>query len=262
MTSPTQIRLEQRRVEHCMGTVFSFDVRAPGVDTSALDAAVAWLHWVDETFSTYRPSSEISRLAAGELRADECAPQVREILDRCAELEVETNGYFSAYASGRLDPSGLVKGWAIQRASEMLTAAGAPNHCVNGGGDVQCAGSATPERPWQIGIAHPLQTRQYAGVVSGRDFAVATSGSAERGGHILEPRTQRSPDALASVSVVGRRLASTDAYATAAFAMGPQARAWLESLPDYRALIVYADGTQWSSASLIGELDRGANPLL
>jgi thiamine biosynthesis lipoprotein len=250
MTSPTDVRLPQRRVEHCMGTVFSFDVRSPGVDGSAVDAAVRWLHWVDATFSTYRPSSQISRLASGALTLGRCAPEVREILGRCAELEAQTHGYFSAYAGGSLDPSGLVKGWAIQRASEMLAAAGSANHCVNGGGDVQCAGSATPQRPWQIGIAHPLQLRPYAGIVAGRDFAVATSGSAERGAHIVAPHARSGPEALASVSVIGRELATADAYATAAFAMGPGARDWVETLPDHRALIVYADGTQWASGDL------------
>ena len=67
MTSPTELRLPQRHVEHCMGTVFSIDVRAPGVDHAVIDSVVRWLHWVDETFSTYQPASQISRLARGEI---------------------------------------------------------------------------------------------------------------------------------------------------------------------------------------------------
>ena len=158
MSSPTDVRLPQRHVEHAMGTVFSIDVRSPGVDQSAIDSVVRWLHWVDDVFSTYKPASQINRLACGDLAIEDCAPEVREILSRCDELTIETDGYFTAYPFGSLDPSGLVKGWAIQRASEMLTDAGSVNHCVNGGGDVQCAGSAQPGQPWRIGITDPLRT--------------------------------------------------------------------------------------------------------
>jgi len=249
MVSPTELRLPQRHVEHCMGTVFSIDVRAPGVDHSAIESIVRWLHWVDEVFSTYKPSSQIRRLELGDLSIDDCAPEVREILTRCEELTIETNGYFTAYADGALDPSGLVKGWAIQRASETLTAAGSINHCVNGGGDIQCAGSAKPGQPWRIGITDPLRPGEFAGVIAGHNLAVATSGTAERGSHIHSPDGYDAVAGLTSVTVVGTQLSTVDAYATAAFAMGSAARGWIESLPDYYGLISYADGSRWSSAS-------------
>ena len=234
-----------------MGTVFSLDVRAPGIDHTGIDAVVAWLHWVDETFSTYQADSQISRLGRGELAIGQCPPEVREILERCNELETETDGYFSAYAGGALDPSGLVKGWAIQRASEMLAAAGSINHCVNGGGDVQCTGSAAPGTPWRIGIADPLSPGELAGVVAGHDVAVATSGSAERGAHIIDPHTEMRTNALAGVTVVAAQLATVDAYATAAFAMGGRAPAWIESKPGYHALIIYADGRRWTTPNFM-----------
>lgn len=249
-TGPTDLRLPRRHVEHCMGTVFSIDVRAPGVDQSAIDSVVRWLHWVNEVFSTYQPTSQISRLARGEVSVEQCTPEVREILARCAELSGETNGYFTAYPDGILDPSGLVKGWAIERASEMLRAAGSLNHCVNGGGDVQCTGAAQPDRPWRIGITDPLRPSEFAGVVTGRaglDLAVATSGTAERGAHISSPDGPAAMADLVSVSIVGRHLATVDAYATAAYAMGAQARAWLESRTDCYGVIVYADGSRWYS---------------
>ena len=247
MSSPTDLRLSQRHVEHAMGTVFSIDVRSPGVDQSAIDSVVHWLHWVDDVFSTFKPSSQINRLAQGDLSIDDCAPEVREILARCEELTTVTSGYFTAYANGALDPSGLVKGWAIQRASEMLTAAGSVNHCVNGGGDVQCAGSAQPGQPWRIGITNPLRPDEFAGVIAGHHLAVATSGTAERGQHIASPAGLGSMAGLASVTLAGESLSTIDAYATAAYAMGSQARAWIETLPDCYGLIVYADGSQWSS---------------
>jgi thiamine biosynthesis lipoprotein len=250
MQSPTEIRLPQRHVEACMGTAFSIDVRPPGVDHSAVDSVIAWLHWVDTTFSTYRSDSQINRLVRGEIGLSECAAEVSEILERCAELEAETDGFFSAHADGSLDPSGLVKGWAIQHGSEMLRAAGSFNHCVNGGGDLQCAGNAARQTPWRIGIANPLKPTDLVGIAEGHDIAVATSGTAERGAHIIDPHTGTRPTTLASVTLVGRHLATTDAYATAAFAMGAAAPEWIASLRGYQGLVVYADGTQWVSPGL------------
>jgi thiamine biosynthesis lipoprotein len=129
----------------------------------------------------------------------------------------------------------------------MLTAAGSVNHCVNGGGDVQCAGSAQPGQPWRIGITNPLRPDEFAGVIAGHHLAVATSGTAERGQHIASPAGLGSMAGLASVTLAGESLSTIDAYATAAYAMGSQARAWIETLPDCYGLIVYADGSQWSS---------------
>jgi FAD:protein FMN transferase len=234
-----------RRVEQCMGTVFSIDVRDPAVDPEELDDVVRWLHWVDATFSTYQPDSQISRLGRGELTIADCAPEVADILDRCERLRRDTDGYFSAYPQGALDPSGLVKGWAIEQASDRLRRAGSTNHCVNGGGDVQCAGDAAPGQPWRVGVAHPLQPGNVAAVVIGTDLAVATSGTAERGAHLVDPHTRRPPDALASLTLVGRHLTDVDAYATAAFAMGPAARDWVEQTPGIEGFGVTLDGVTW-----------------
>lgn len=244
MTSPAAT--QQRHVEQCMGTVFSLDVRAPGVDAAAIAEVVAWLHHVDAVFSTYRADSEISRLARGELTRAGCSAEVRGVLAECERLEDVTDGYFSARIGGRLDPSGYVKGWAIERAGDLLEAAGSRNHCVNGGGDVQCVGNPEPGRQWSVGIVDPHRRDQLAATVEGTRLAVATSGTAERGAHILDPHTRRPPVGLASVTVVGSRLGEVDAYATAAFAMGAQAPSWLGTLDGIRALVVFADGARWT----------------
>jgi FAD:protein FMN transferase len=236
-----------RHVEQVMGTVFSFDVRMPGFDGRAFVDVVRFLHDVDKKFSTYRPDSEISRLSRGELAIGQCDRQVVDILDRCVELQRETDGYFSAYAGGALDPSGLVKGWAIEQASDLLVAAGSTSHCVNGGGDVQCVGEAAPGVPWRVGIANPHRVGELLTVVAGSDIAVATSGTAERGAHILDPHTGLAPNGLASVTIVGRRLSDVDPYATAAFAMGSAARGWLDGLAGHCGLGVNNDGTTWTS---------------
>ncbi len=171
-----------------MGTVVSFDVAAragePGGDGS-LGQAVRWLHWVDATFSPYRDDSDVSRFGRGALPLAQCAPELAEVLEACALIRDRSDGYFTTTPGGTFDPSGYVKGWAIERAAAILTAAGSAEHCVNGGGDVQCAG----ERLWRVGIADPLHPGRLALVVAGQDFAVATSGVAERGAHIIDPYT-------------------------------------------------------------------------
>jgi thiamine biosynthesis lipoprotein len=242
--------MPQRHIEHCMGTVFSFDIRGAGVDNGAITAAVDWLHWVDETFSTYKVTSEIERIARRELALENACGEVQDVLARCAELEWETSGFFSAYATGVLDPSGLVKGWAIQRASDMLVAAGSSAHCVNGGGDMVCIGQPKPGEPWRIGITHPSAPGRLAGIVVAENLAIATSGAAERGDHIARP-PGRGGDDVASVTIVGSELGTVDAYATAAFAMGTDAEDWIERIGGFEGLVVRTDGHVWRSSNLL-----------
>src|SRR4029077_7427755 len=128
-----------------------------------------------------------------------------EVLSVCAEVSALSEGYFTATPGGGFDPSGYVKGWSIERAAAMLPAAASAEHSVNGGGDVQCTG----DRLWRIGIAHPLRPGALALVVAAGAFAVATSAVAERGAHIIDPYTGQPPAGLASVTVVGPRLAET-----------------------------------------------------
>ncbi|MGS2586992.1 FAD:protein FMN transferase [Streptomyces hebeiensis] len=242
-----------------MGTVFSFDIRdrPTGAVVVALREAVAWLHHVDEVYSTYRPASVISRLARGEIGTGQCPAEVRSVLSLCDRAERDTGGWFSHTAGGVLDPSGLVKGWAVERASHILYDAGAHNTCVNGGGDIQLRGEAAPGVPWRLGIADPLGAAALRAVVAGRDLAVATSGVAERGAHVLDPRTGSPAVALASVTVTGRWLTTADAYATAAFAMGPAARNWLETLEGHEGMGVLPDGRSWWTRGFPGVVPTG-----
>jgi FAD:protein FMN transferase len=237
-----------------MGTVVSFDVpawTAAAGDDGALSQVLRWLHWVDATFSPYRAGSDVSRYGRGEVPLTGCVPELAEVLEACAEVSERSGGYFTATPGGHLDPSGYVKGWAIERAASMLTAAGSQEHSVNGGGDVQCAG----RRRWRIGIADPLRRGQLALVVAGRDFAVATSGTAERGAHIVDPHTGRAAAGLASITVVGPGLTLADAYATAAFAMGSRARDWVEGLDGYEAFAITPAGATWQTTGFGAYLD-------
>ncbi|MER6626838.1 FAD:protein FMN transferase [Streptomyces sp. NPDC000987] len=231
-----------------MGTVFSFDVRGgePDAVRAALREAVAGLHRVDEVFSAYRDDSQLSRLARGELTVEDCDPEVAEVLGLGGEAERVSDGWFSMRYEGRLDPTGIVKGWAAERAARRLAAVpGVSGVSMNGGGDVQLLGTPDAQRPWRVGVSDPLRPGGLAAVISAagaEELAVATSGTAERGAHIVDPRTGRSAVTdLVAVTVVAPRLTWADCWATAAFAMGSrEGLRWLESLPDVEGLLITA----------------------
>ncbi len=248
-----------RHAEPVMGTVVSFDVPHAARDDGSLAAAVSWLHWVDRVFSPYRADSQVSLLADGALTVADCVPEMAEVTGACARVAELSGGYFSPAPAGRFDPTGYVKGWAVERAAAILSAAGSASHLVNGGGDVQCAGwrpapasapgSAPRVLPWRVGIADPFRPGHLALVVDVVDGGVATSGTAERGAHIINPHTARPAAGLASLTVTGPSLALADAFATAAFAMGPdRARAWTESLDGYDAYAITETGQTWRTS--------------
>ena len=223
-------------VAQIMGMPIMVDVRDPGDHDEEVERVFDWFRWVDATFSTYREDSEISRLERGELARADAHEAVRWVLDRCELLREETDGYFDAHASGRLDPSGLVKGWSVDRASALLRNAGLEHFGVSAGGDMCLVG---PD--WRVGIGHPTQRQSVAAVLQVEDVAVATSGACARGEHVLDPHTGRPPADVMSVTIVGPNLATADAYATAGFAMGARGPAWTARLPDYESMTIMAD---------------------
>jgi FAD:protein FMN transferase len=233
-----------RRVEFVMGMPIVVDVRDEETADDDLDAVFDWLRVVDERFSTYKENSEISRLNRGELALADAHADVRAVLERCDELRAETNGFFAATFSGSgIDPSGLVKGWSVDRAAAMLDERGLRNYAVNAGGDIRLRGDALPEAAWRVGIQHPSVRAGVAAIVEGNDLAVATSGEYARGRHVLDPHTGAPPSGVLSVTITGPELATADAYATAAFAMGAErAPHWTARLRGYEAMTILEDG--------------------
>jgi FAD:protein FMN transferase len=231
------------RVEHIMGMPIVVDVRDVD-DTAALEPLFDWFRFVDQTFSTYRPESEISRLNRGELSLSEAHPDVLEVLQRCEELRVETKGYFDVHAEREdyVDPSGLVKGWSVERAAQIANELGWSNYAINTAGDIRLTGGALPEPSWRVGIQHPNHRGEVVAVVAADDLAVATSGTYVRGDHVFDPHTHRPPEGVLSVTITGPDLATADAFATAAFAMGLDGPPWTARLRGYEALSLMADG--------------------
>ena len=242
-----------RRVESVMGTTVSVDIRPPFVAVGIVDQVFGQLADIDARFSPYRPDSEVSRLVRGELREEDASLDLRPVLAACDHLAETTGGAFDARrhrADDRLDPSGYVKGWAIEEAAWLIDSAGGRNYWINGGGDVVVRGEAEPGVPWRVGIRHPDAPDRVAAVLAVSDRAVATSGAYERGDHIGDPRSGATPAGLRSVTVVGRGLAFTDAYATAVYVLGLDGLGWLAAQGgdgEYAVLAITDDGrTVWT----------------
>ena len=227
-----------------MGTTASIHVNDNVSEASFHDAVEnvrTELERLEALFTVYKDTSEISRINSGELHHLDASPEVIEVLDKCSWLEQASDGAFSIRRSRtatRINPSGFVKGWAAERASSFLISAGLEHWYVGVGGDFVMHGGITDEQPWSIGIADPRDATQLVATVDVVSGAVATSGSAERGLHIWNPRTGAPADEFLSVTVVGPELAWADAYATTICVMGEPGLEWVKQFEHYVAMPV------------------------
>ena len=233
-----------------MGTTVSIDVRDRAIEPEVLGSAVAVLDEIEHRFSTYIADSEIRRIDRRELLVEDAHPDVQEVLHACSVLRAESDGAFDAWRDGHLDPSGYVKGWATDRAADVLRRAGATSFAVNVGGDIVCVGEPAPGVPWRIGVRHPDDAFRLALVVGLRDRAIATSGLYERGGHVTDPRTGVAPTTWRSVSVLAADLTTADAVATAALAMGQTGPEWAAGRYGCEVAAIDGSGRLWTSTGL------------
>jgi len=237
-----------RRAEPVMGTVVSFDVR-PGRTPAreiylALAEARDRLHRADAVFSTWKPNSPMSRLRRGEIRLPDAPPEMAEVLARCRTAKEMSGGWFDPWAMpGGVDPTGLVKGWAAEQALDALVQVGVEAAMVSAAGDIVVYGEPVPGRPWRIGIQAPWDRAGLIGVVDIR-AAIATSGTYERGPHVLDPHTGQPASETLSATVLGPRLDLADALATALVAGGSAALSDIERVDGYEALMIRADGSR------------------
>lgn len=240
----TALQAAHRAAFPVMGTTASIHVD-DDVTPSRFDGVVsdvrAELDRLELMFSIFRPDSEISRINDGRLHHLDASPEVIEVLDACAWLENASGGAFSVRRSPgetRIDPSGFVKGWAAERAARLIASAGIEHWYLGIGGDFVTRGGMRNGEPWRIGIADPRDPGMLVGTVELFDGAVATSGTAERGSHLWDPRTGTVAGHFLSVTVTGPSLTWADAYATTAFVMGEPGLGWVAQFPGYSALPV------------------------
>ena len=211
---------------------------------SALEEAFAYLVAVDERFSTYKEGSEISRINRGELTLAAISAEMKEVFEIAEKTKRETNGYFDIrQPSGLIDPSGIVKGWAIKNTAALIRAAGHENYFVNAGGDIASFGKNAKGAPWQFGIRNPFNIHEIVKVVYPRGKGIATSGSYIRGDHIYNPHApEEKIQDIVSITVIGPDVLEADRFATAAFAMGKEGINFIENLHGFDAYAIDAKG--------------------
>jgi thiamine biosynthesis lipoprotein len=250
-----------RRAQHAlhhreavMGTIVTIDVytadgRAGDGIRRQLGIARDILQQADAVFSTWRPDSPVSRLRRGEITLAQAPAEVRAVLENCATARELSGGWFDPWAMpAGVDPTGYVKGWAAQRAADALRASGAAGAIVNAAGDIASFGALAAGAPFRVGIADPAAPRRLAAIVS-LTGAIATSGTYERGAHLMDPHSGLSAARVASASVTGPDLGLADALATALAVAGAPALDLIAGLDGYAGLIIGPGGErQWTTS--------------
>ena len=244
---PAAVVVRIRRSQAVMGTVVSYNVVPTGDRAAAfvgLARARAEMERIDRRFSLWRPDSPMSRWRAGEPVDRRAEAEIGAVLERCRRARDLSAGWFDPWAlPGGVDPTGLVKGWAAGRALDHLVAAGVASAMVNAGGDIAVSGLSPSGGRWRVGIRHPEDPTRLLGVVEA-EAAVATSGTYERGAHVLDPRQGRPAVDVVAATVTGPELDLADAFATALVAAGPEAPAVAAGLASagYESLVVTGAG--------------------
>ncbi len=231
-----------RETRLLMGMPVTVDVGNAGAETLA--AVYAYLEAVDRRFSTYRDDSEVQAINRGERRENDYSAEMREVLALADETARATHGYFDIHrADGSIDPSGIVKGWAIRNAAALIKAAGGANYFVDAGGDIQSHGANAGGEAWRVGIRNPFNPEEIVKVVRPQGRGVATSGTYVRGQHIYDPHDRERPlTEIVGLTVIGPDVLEADRFATAAFAMGRDGIVFIESMPGLEGYAIDRNG--------------------
>jgi thiamine biosynthesis lipoprotein len=229
-----------KQLQLLMGMPITVEIIDSSVTEADLENVFASFRAVDDTFSTYKEHSEISKINRGELGEDEYSDTMKTILALSEQTRQETRGYFDIQHNGIIDPSGIVKGWAILQAAHMLKEAGFSNFYIDAGGDIQVSGTKGGN-PWRIGIRNPFNRKEQVKVLAITDRGIATSGTAIRGQHIYNPHHPETPlQDIVSLTVIGSNVYEADRFATAAFAMGKRGIYFIEQLSGFEGYMIDA----------------------
>lgn len=211
-------------------------------DAADIDGIFDFFRAIDKRYSPYIAASDVGKINRGELQPKHYSQELREILQIADKTKQESSGYFEVWRNRKFDPSGIVKGWAIQRAAELLDTS-SRNFYIEAGGDIQVRGNSPSDKPWRIGIRNPFNRDEIIATVSMSDGGVATSGTAIRGQHIYNPFQDGPIKDILSISVAGPKVVDADRYATAAFAMGRSGINFIATIPSYEGYMVDTSGT-------------------
>ncbi len=223
-----------------MGMPITVDVTGSKDDGATIEATFSYFDAVDRRFSTYKDDSEIAAINQGRLGEKDYSAEMREVLALAEQTRRETDGYFDIRTTaGTLDPSGIVKGWAIRNAAALVARSGAGDYFVDAGGDIQAAGRNADGGEWRVGIRNPFDQAQIIKVVEPRGKGIATSGTSIRGQHIYDPHARGTAiEEIVALTVIGPDVLEADRFATAAFAMGRNGIAFIERTPGLEGYVV------------------------
>lgn len=206
-----------------------------------IEKVYSYFTYVDNNFSIFKETSEISKINNGVLNEQEYSQDMRQIFKLSKQTKQETGGYFDIFRNGKLDPSGIVKGWAIYNAAQIIRDAGSLNYYVDAGSDIQVSGKNAQGKKWRIGIKNPFNVSQIVKVLEIENEGVATSGNYLRGEHIYNPKGDAQNE-IVSLTVVGPNIYEADRFATPAFAMGREGINFIERLPSFEGYMIDKTG--------------------
>jgi thiamine biosynthesis lipoprotein len=226
-----------------MGMTAIINVIDISVTQEDINEVFSYFHFIDKKFSTYKENSEISQINRGKLKESQFSNEMKKILKLCEETKEETDGYFNINSNGVLDPSGLVKGYAIFKGSLILENKGFQNFYVEIAGDIQVQGKNEKRESWKIGIQNPFNPDEIIKVVKLSNKGIATSGNYIRGNHIYNPREKKLAEEIAGITIIGPNIYEADRFATAAFAMGERGIEFIEKLKGFEGYMIKKDKT-------------------
>lgn len=212
------------------------------VDKKATEEDIAeifsYFHFIDSKFSTYKNNSEITRINTGHINQANYSDDMKTVLKLSELTKSETYGYFDIQINDHIDPSGLVKGYAIWEAAKKLLGKGFENFFVEIGGDIQTQGHNEKGEKWKVGIRNPFNTNEIIKEVGLDHEGIATSGTYLRGDHIVNPKAQKPATEIASITVIGPNIYDADRFATAAFAMGERGIGFIDTLSGFEGYMI------------------------
>jgi len=221
-----------------MGMPITVDI-AGASGATLVEAVFDYFEHIDRRFSTYRTDSEISAINRGDLPIRDWSAEMMEVMALAAQTKNQTDGYFDIRKpDGSLDPSGIVKGWAIRNAAGIVRQAGVGDFFIEAGGDIQSCGRNASGLDWSVGIRNPFNAEEIIKIVYPRGHGVATSGTYVRGQHIYNPLGADPITEIVSLTVIGSDVLEADRFATAAFAMGREGIFFLEQAPGLEGYVV------------------------
>lgn len=227
-------------------TIMGMPVTIEIVDSNAtqeiFEEVFNYLISIDEQFSPYKKTSEISLYNEGKISKKELSIDMKKVLELSEKTKNDTNGFFDITYNGKINPSGLVKGWAIYNASLILRKNGFKNFYVEIAGDIEIAGFNSENKKWSIGIRNPFNKKENVKILYLSNVGIATSGTYERGYHIYNPKEKKQVDEIASLTVIGPNIYEADRFATACFAMGEKGIYFIENLSNFEGYMIDHNG--------------------